>query len=274
METLYDDRTMIRMDSGLPGPRSVVLGGVHGNERTGVDLVRSILAGAYRPDIRRGSCIAALANLPAIESNARFITHNMNRSLARDWPACTCAECVRSKVVRDLLDQADVLLDVHESYNPQSRPFVICERNALPIVRGLPIDTVCFGFDAVQPGGTDEYMNRNGKTGICIECGYLGNGNGNLARAVADAFFGVMNGFAPRMVASQSFFQARFQYRVRSSFALAIPLADFEVVERGQLLGKDGGEDVRAPTAGAVLFASDEPSPGGEAFVFLEPVVA
>lgn len=266
------DSTIQVIESTLPGPTLLVLGGVHGDEQCGVDLVRSILTGAYSPVIRRGKLIAALGNLAAIDAGKRCILHNLNRGFLPDKIPCNCAECARIDVLKKLMNDADVLLDIHASFTPESETFLICERNAISLIEALPMEKVCFGFDTVQPGGTDYYMNSIGKVGICVECGYLGDPrSAEYARTSFETLLATMGMIDESLSkkCDKKFFQARYQYFTRTDFRLAKPLSDFEEVREGQMIGLDGEREVRVDRNGAVLFAGNKIDRGREAFVFL-----
>lgn len=273
--TFPDDGTSLVIDSGKPGPTLLVLGGVHGDETCGIEVVRAILTKTFAPVVPRGKLIVALANPFAIARGKRFVRCNMNRAFL-PGVVCECDECGRARTLKVLLDQADVLLDIHASYTPASEPFLICEQNALPYVGAMPIGKVCFGFDDVQPGGTDYYVNARGKVGMCLECGYLADPRStDIAFGCLSALLAALGEVpASDAIRPPPFFRAAFQYVSRENFVLRAPLADFEGVAADQLLGTDGGSDVRSPRDGAVLFAVDRAGAGEESFVFLDTNVS
>lgn len=259
-------------DSGIPGPTVLVLGGVHGDERGGIKLVRDLLSGKNIPAITKGKLIAALGNLAAIAADKRCLEHNMNRAFinAPDI-ACACVECSRAKELTTLLDEADILLDLHASFTPGTQPFLICERNALPYVGAMDMPNVCFGFDAVQPGGTDYYANRIGKVGICVECGYLSEKAGvSIASNALASLLATMDMVGmPKPMVEKRCFQATCQYVSKENFTLRKPFEDFEAVKKGDVIGRDGHAEIRAPENGYVLFACNQREPRKESFVFL-----
>lgn len=71
------------------------------------------------------------------------------------------------------------------------------------------------------------------------------------------------------MAGSMRFFQAEYQYYTKRDFTLEKPLKDFEDIGNAQLLETDGIDEARASKNECVLFASNQTSPGAEAFVFL-----
>jgi len=158
------------------GPRSIILAGVHGNERCGVEALQNLLPTLK---INRGTVWFAYGNPRAIQKNVRYTEANLNRMFKPDKELTkeekNSYEYERAQFLKTYLDKADVLLDVHSSFTQGAKPFVLCENNALEVAKNLPFDLMVSGFDEVEPGGTDYYMNKAGKIGICAECGYLGN---------------------------------------------------------------------------------------------------
>jgi hypothetical protein len=69
------------------------------------------------------------------------------------------------------LNNCDYSLDIHSSPTAGSPPMVICEENAFKIASYLPLTLRCSGFDTIEPGSTEYFMNSIGKIGLGIECG-------------------------------------------------------------------------------------------------------
>ena len=63
-----------------PGPLLVVLGGLHGNEPSGVNALRRVASAldALRARLR-GDVVMLAGNVTALEENRRFIAHDLNR---------------------------------------------------------------------------------------------------------------------------------------------------------------------------------------------------
>ena len=182
-------------------------------------------------------------------------------------------EYQRAQLLKKYLDQADALLDVHASNTPNSNPFIICTAQAEKIIPYLPARIVVTGFDQVQPGGTDCYMNSQGKIGICIECGYLKSKKAtDLAEKSILAFLQA-RGHLPKKQHSkkekQKFIHMSSLYLTKTnSFTLSKPFADFEKIKKGQVIGTDGQKKITATTDGVILFARNREKIGDEAFLF------
>jgi succinylglutamate desuccinylase len=255
-----------------PGPTSLVLGGVHGDETCGVEAITALRDSLK---INRGRVLLAYGNPRAIQAGTRFSQANLNRMFKPDAALSAderaSYEYARAQELKPYFAQADAALDVHASFTPNSRPFVICEPQAREVAGQLPVDLVVSGFDQVQPGGTDYYMNQLGKVGICLECGYLGDQATNkIARDGILAFLQARRHIqdAKTSARQQTKIRVFFQYMTKTSnFILAKRFKDFEQVKQGQLIGQDGSQAVVAPRSSAIIFARNRKLAGEEAFL-------
>jgi len=253
-----------------------VLVGVHGDEVCGVRALDLLLP---RLEIEKGTVWFGYGNPRAIAQDVRYTEENLNRMFKDDKELSEAEkrsyEYGRAQYIKQYLDHVDVLLDVHASFTPDSKPFIICESNASEIASYLPFDRVVSGFDTIQPGGTDYYMNRGGKIGICVECGYLGDpASTQRAYDTIVAFLKVRghlpNDMRPR---TQSTIQMKEMYLTKTNrFTLARSFNDFEEVIEGEVIGRDGSEKIYAKKNGVILFARNRSQKEDEAFLFGEKI--
>jgi succinylglutamate desuccinylase len=156
------------------GPTSMILVGVHGNEKCGIKALKKILP---KLKIEKGRVFLGFGNPRAIEKNKRFTQANLNRMFKADkflsGNEKKSYEYKRAQFLKKYMGQVDALLDIHASSIPKSRAFIICENDANKIAQYLPTNLVVSGFNEIEPGGTDSCMKNFGKIGIAIECGYL-----------------------------------------------------------------------------------------------------
>ena len=268
----------------LPGKKVMVLGGVHGNEYFGVEAIQEILKSIEIGEmkIERGKVTFGFGNLRAMEKGVRYTETNLNRMfkdkkdiLRQDKKRY---EYKRSQIIKKYLNKVDVLLDVHGSYTPDSKPFVICEKNSKVISDKLGVTDIVYGFDVVEPGGTDYYMNKMGKIGICVECGYLGENekSKNFAKQTILNFL-VANGnvqinpLSPSKVEKKikpKYLQMYQKYFAKTNnFRLSKYFKDFENVRKGQVVGTDGSDEIFCPKDSFILFASNTNKVGAECFL-------
>ena len=253
------------------GPTSIILAGVHGNEVCGIHALEKIIPTL---SLDRGTVLFGYGSPRAIAAKTRFMDVNLNR-LFKDDQLLTVSqkesyEYHRAQFLKPYLDQAEALLDVHASNTPDSMPFAICEENAGAIVSCLPFDLNVAGFDALEPGSTIYYMNRSGKIGICVECGYVADPQ-SLAKAEETIFnFLMARGHIAGNVQNytQKHIQMHTIYHTKTDhFVLSKLFDDFEPVTKGQVVGVDGNETVKADEDGVILFARNREKVGDEAFL-------
>lgn len=89
----------------------LVIGGMHGNEMLGIDLVRSLY------DEPVDNVAALFANQPAIDAGKRYIDQDLNRSFSGDG---TSTEVRRAQEILKICSQYDIVLDFHNTYCPNN----------------------------------------------------------------------------------------------------------------------------------------------------------
>jgi len=266
----------IRLTGAKKGTTSLILVGVHGDERCGIEAIEKILP---ELEIEQGEVIIEYGNPRAIEQNVRYTEANLNRMFKSESELTAeeknSYEYARAQYLKILMNEADALLDIHASFTPVSRPFLICEANAAEIATQMPFDTIVSGFDAIEPGGTDYYMNANGKVGISVECGYLGDPVSTETAVSAIRSFLKARGHISAVLGQSKFssqdkeyFKMHTLYLTRSDeFKLDRPLVDFQDLHAGQAIGADGEAIICADKDCMVLFARDQNVAGSEAFL-------
>lgn len=262
---------VVEMIGDEPGSTSMILVGVHGNETCGPLAMDFILPSLK---IQKGRLLIAYANPLAILRGVRQTDQNLNRLFR---PLSTLShielrsyEFQRALYLKTFLDQCDVLLDVHASSNPESKQFIIAERNSDRITDLLPIKTVVYGFDTVEPGGTDYYMNSIGKIGICVECGVIGSDKALDTAVQTILTFLIVQGhiLGDAEKTEKERMQMYDLYLTKTdSFKLRKKLPDFAEIKKGQVIGRDGKVEVKAPKDGIILFAHNREQKGAEAFL-------
>lgn len=120
-----------RFHSGRPGPHVLIMALVHGNEIAGaLALDRMLRAG---PAPRRGTLTLGFANLaafdrfdPAQPTASRYVDEDMNRlwDIAVLEGPRQSVELSRARAMRPVIEQADVLLDLHSMLWP-SEPLIL-----------------------------------------------------------------------------------------------------------------------------------------------------
>jgi len=276
----FEETHILHRRGSSPGRRVAVFGGVHGNEPCGVtaldDLARTL-------DILRGEVFFVYANPPAIAAGVRFIERDLNRCFgdaqrAFVQPMLGSQERRRAEELMSVLDRCEALLDIHSTSNAGSAPFVICEPHSLALadqLSGFPI--LATGWDAVQPGASDYYMNttqladNSRGRGICVECGHHQDPQAPaLARSALLEFLvatGVIDGPRGQAPADQRVVEVFRSHITETDFELARPFLNFERLRPGDTIGTDGGTAHVVEEDLCILFARDQDEPGKEAYV-------
>jgi predicted deacylase len=165
-----------------PGKTLTVVGGTHGNERTGVEVVFTLKAMIERGAlfIKQGTLNVVLGNPRAIDIHERGSQpfHDLNRSYPVDLlsrePDGTY-ENARARLIAPFLASSDVVIDIHATNKP-SEPFLSCLHCAHheEVYRWFPCAKVLADPNFVMGGvsvTTDEYTEAHGGIGICYETG-------------------------------------------------------------------------------------------------------
>lgn len=262
---------IIQLDGKNDGPTSIILAGVHGDEKCAIEALEKTLLNF---SIENGRVFFGYGNPRAIEENKRFIEANLNRMFKDDKLLSVderkSYEYKRAQFLKKYLDKSEALLDLHASHTPNSKHFIICEKNSREVVKYLPGDFIVSGFDALEPGGTDSYMNSNGKMGICMECGYIEDPESiKVAETGILAFLKARGHIAnDEKVKKHTRIHFDYLYKTKTNnFILAKSFDDFAEISKGQLIGIDGGEEIIAERDAVILFARNRNKIGDEAFL-------
>ncbi|WP_042269343.1 M14 family metallopeptidase [Paraburkholderia heleia] len=131
-------------DSGAPGPHVMINALTHGNEVCGAIVVDALLRARLRP--RRGKLTLAFANVeayrrfdPAHPDAARFVDQDFNRvwtAQTLDDLARESSELRRARAMRPVIDEVDLLLDLH-SMHEKCMPLIV----AGPLAKGVELST-------------------------------------------------------------------------------------------------------------------------------------
>jgi predicted deacylase len=261
------------ISSGRPGKKVCILGGVHGNETAGIVAVKEL---SRELKIDAGEVLLVTCNDRAILKKKRFIDENLNRCFRRYRRRTGSYEEGIARELKGILRKQDICIDIHNSNTPGSDPFIICERNAGPILASIPVRKVVSGFDDIEPGGTDYYMNQQGKIGVCIECGYAKDESS--VSFAKEAIINILNRTGNiRQDWKRNYTKAMFRlfkaYIPKKRFTLAKRFLDFEILRKGQTIGTDGNRKIEAEHNCRILFAKDinkSKDAQGEAFLLIK----
>jgi predicted deacylase len=269
-----------RFVAAEPGPHVLVTALTHGNEICGAIALDRLLRAEVRP--RRGTLTLAFDNVAAYREfdprypiASRFVDEDFNRL----WAPATLdgqrrsVELERARALRPVVDDADFLLDLH-SMQYATAPLMLA--GLLPRSRelarrvGIPELIMCDKGHAAGPrmrdyGGFGDP--GSAKTALLIECGqHWERRSAEVAMDVTLRFLIALGSVASEDLAALGGpdFAAQPRQRVievteavtitGERFDFAGEFRGLEVLpEKGALIGRDDGREVRTPYENCVL---------------------
>ncbi|MFZ2975955.1 MAG: succinylglutamate desuccinylase/aspartoacylase family protein [Candidatus Moraniibacteriota bacterium] len=266
---MIKDNTIIIKKGVSSGKTVGIFCGVHGNEEAGIEAVKRIIKNI---EIISGKVYFVFANPEAIRKKVRYIEKNLNRCFFKNNKGKTI-EDRRAVELLNILDECEILLDIHASNNSQSVPFVICEKDGYDIAKKLDFEIISSGWDEFEPGATDGYMFNNGKIGICLECGSIldyENGS-NLAEKSIYQFLTYTQNIISDIKYDEKpkrFLKIiRMERKETKSLSFSREYKDFEILIEGEIFAKDGEKEYVAGKDECIIFPNSNKKIGEEIFL-------
>jgi succinylglutamate desuccinylase len=167
--------------------RVVIVGGTHGNELTGIYLVKKFQQYPHLLNRQSLECITLLANPDAIASNRRYIDRDLNRCFANEDlanPALTSYEDRRAQEIAAQLGpksqpKADVIIDLHSTTANMGLTVLPSSKNPLNLRLAAylstlhPLVRVCYG---VQCNQNASVLRSLSPLGCTLEVGAIAQG--------------------------------------------------------------------------------------------------
>ncbi len=197
--------------------RVAIVGGNHGNELTGVHLVKKFQQ--YPNLINRANfeTLALLGNLKAIEEGKRYIDKDLNRCFTNQGlqnPQLSSYEDTRAKAIQQILQPqnqpfVDVIVDLHSTTANMGLTLIFCDMQPLLLRLGAylssidPLVKVCINQESKANG----FLRSLCELGFVIEVGAVAQNILNaelfqkteqLIYAVLDYFEGCNQGNIPQ----------------------------------------------------------------------------
>jgi succinylglutamate desuccinylase len=182
-------RTLGLIEGANPGPTVVALGGIHGNETSGVLALKKVVAELEDQSGQfHGTFVALCGNLAALRSGVRYIDEDMNRIWYRSIideirrkPAgeLGSSERVQIKNLLTILDQyldknapfPTIFADLHSFSAPGNMVTITSpEKKNVNLLASLHAPLV-FGLQKVLGGGAFHYYDQKGCITFALEGG-------------------------------------------------------------------------------------------------------
>jgi predicted deacylase len=128
------------IERGSGSPRVAVVGGIHGDEPAGEEVVERLIADL---EVDAGTVQLVVANEPALAVGERFTETDLNRTFPGDDDSDVYESALATRLVR-ILDGADAVLAIHTSQSVPP-PFAIYSDVTASVrrtVTALPIEYV------------------------------------------------------------------------------------------------------------------------------------
>ena len=265
------------IDSGKPGPHVMITALAHGNEICGAIVLDELLRACIRP--LQGKLTLLFCNIAAFErfdpdqpEASRWVEEDFNRvwtTEVLDGPRNT-VDLQRARIIRPLIDSADLLLDIHSMQHP-SDPLLL----AGPLAKGRVLATEV-GYPALAVCDSGHAAGRrmrdyagfgdaaSPKNALLVECGqHWAKRTVEVARETTLRFlarFGIIDPergpfrFADTLPAQKTVEVTHPVTITAEVFRFARVFRGLEVIgQAGTLIGWDGEREVRTPYDDCVL---------------------
>ena len=250
------------------GPVAGIVGGVHGDEPAGVEVIESLKSSPL-PTPEHWQVRLVVGNPRALEMGCRHVDSDLNRAFGPE-AAASGYEAERVQVISHALAAPRVLLDLHQTHCDTPPLAVVRDTPAhLALARALGLGTAV--VDARRIYGDTmlaDWVDGQGGLGLTIESGRVGSRESvEAAKGVVDRLLSrdwdpgaTIHVYAVRAVLRAPWSGLRFKRA----------LANGSPVARGEVLAERDGALLLAPADGVVLLPHDAVDEGAAAAIFAE----
>lgn len=174
---------LYQYDGGQSSYTIHISGIIHGNEVGSLPTLVHLIEDLESQNTYFGGQInISLGNLEAARLNQRFIDADLNRLFLKSQPKehQSTHEGKRARELMPLLEQCDVVLDLHQTMLPSAMPFYIFPNTPQAIAIAEAIGGTTAYIDATPTNDTptyqcaDEFVWRQGKPALTLELGEAG----------------------------------------------------------------------------------------------------
>lgn len=263
---------MISFSGPIIGPSVLIIGGTHGNERTGIAVIEQLrkYVVSDRRSIASGTLTLALGNPRAVTQNIRAIDgRDLNRYFSTEMLTADdgSEEFKRASILANTIQAADVIIDIHATNKP-SVPFVTSKNDEAHrnVLRWFHPTYVLTDPEYIFGGGSpvtiDEYADSIGKIGLCFETGWV-NDESIIPTVTESAIqyltdIGILFGEKVPPPKSEAAIYEIITAILRDdrvfSFAEGRGMSSFEPISSGDIIGYHGEGSIAAEHDGVIIF--------------------
>lgn len=305
------ERILGRYSGHQPGPLLICIGGIHGNEPSGVLAIEEIcrLLGrepVINPGFRyRGAFLGLIGNVHAYKVGERFIDRDLNRMLDEEELAGIRQSAWENRNIEDLealrliarieeeIEQVNptftLILDLH-STTADGGLFTICadDPRSVELAKGLHVPVI-LGVAENLPGTTVAYFNRPAANRHCIVFEAGPHHNPECVHRSVAAIVNCMraigavdpkdvdhrhDGILIRLSAGlPKVTRLAYHYHIQpgEDFVMRPGYSNFRQVVPGEVLASNGNGEIRAPLRGLMLMPKYQPL-GDDGFFLVEEI--
>jgi len=176
--------------------RIAIVGGTHGNEPVGVEVVKALRL--KQPKSPYHSYKTFLGNPEAIEQKKRFIDSDLNRAFGkRGQPKGV--ELERSKTLKnELIGNFDLVLDLHTTTSNMGLTAILNNTHSVTRQTSCFLKSKIKDFKLIEENNLDEdctHLNRLAPAGVTIEVGPVANNvlSGDLVLKTYSIVLSILN---------------------------------------------------------------------------------
>ena len=264
----------------------IAIGGLHGNEPSGVAGLEQVLKTLEASSLR-GDFVAMVGNLAAGEQRNRFQVRDLNRCWTEDRIAEMKARSETAGLVAEDREEIELLALIEEAADAARGPIFVLDLHSTSgggspfaiisdtlksrdFARPLPVPTV-LGLEEELHGTMLTYLGDQGMVTLGFESGQHDDPL-SVDRAAAAVWISLDSaglstvGRGPIYQLSQQrladasddlphFVELRYRHPVTPTdgFVMEPGFVNFQLVPAGQLLASDRGGEIRSPVRGRVL---------------------
>lgn len=262
------------LDSGTPWITVAIFWWVHGNEIAWVQAIKLLLDTwkQWTFHIQSGKIICAYWNERAIIANKHNVGLNLNRLFRKNILTSqgSVYEINRAKELAQILDESDVLLDIH-STSSDSIPFIFSESDTESIhyAQAFPVQYIITWWSDICGNliswDTQTYMALQKKLWYTIECG---NHQSSNARSIGyNSILHLLNKLkmTDTLVWTNENFKGNIiqMYDIATTntgmFKFSRNYKNFEPIQEWDIVGHENWEAYKAKETSLMLLPNYEP---------------
>ncbi|MDQ8186487.1 succinylglutamate desuccinylase/aspartoacylase family protein [Pelagicoccus sp. SDUM812002] len=294
-----DDHVLGSYDSGHDGPLLLAIGGIHGNEPSGVQAIEAVLEELHRhqPNLH-GRFLGLAGNIAALQARRRYIDEDLNRCFRSERvDARSATESVEQGELAALVSLIDeyagghddvCFIDCHTTSSP-SVPYLSVNAHppSLIMMEDFPLHTV-IGLERSIPGCCGEFLNQLDYRGFTFEAGqheaetsrehhqatiWLLLANEGGLTLPDPSFIDRQESLLRQTLGEpKRHFELTAHYRIAAdeNFRMRPGFKNFDKVAKGQPLADNNDGLIRSPSDGRILMPLYQ-SEGDDGFFLLSP---